>query len=101
MSLLLSIIENGVPDQKCKLPHKLKDYYQFREHLYSVDGVILYKDRIVIPPSLCQDCLLALHAAHQGTSAMVSSSAETTNRFFDHSIGMALFDSLKHNSNIR
>ena len=54
MSLLLSMVEDGMPDQKCKLPPKLRDYYQFREHLYSVNGVILYKDRIVIPPSLRQ-----------------------------------------------
>jgi len=58
MPLLLSMIEDGMPDQKCRLPPNLRDYYQFREHLYSVDGVILYKDRIVILPSLRQDCLL-------------------------------------------
>jgi len=77
MSLLLSMIEDGMPDQRCRLPPKLSDYYQFREHLYSVDGVILYKDIIVIPPSFHQDCLLGLHAAYQGTSAMVSR-AETS-----------------------
>ena len=47
----LSIIEDGMPDQRCQLPSQLRDYHQFKEHLYSIDGVILYKDRIVIPPS--------------------------------------------------
>ena len=41
-------------------------------HLSSSDGVILYKDRIVVPPSLRPRCLSALHAAHQGTSAMTA-----------------------------
>ncbi len=41
-------------------------------NLYSSDGVVIYKDRIVIPPSLRQSCLAALHAAHQGTSTMTS-----------------------------
>ena len=44
---------------------------------YSVDGVVIYKGRIVIPPSLRPSCLSALHAAHQGVSSMVSR-AETS-----------------------
>ena len=36
------MVEDSMLDQKCKLTPQLKDYYQFREHLYSVNGVILY-----------------------------------------------------------
>lgn len=72
MLLLLSAIEDGIPDLKHKLSPSIREYHQFREHLYSVDGVIIYKDRIVIPPSLRQLCLSALHAAHQGTSTMIA-----------------------------
>jgi hypothetical protein len=36
------------------------------------DGVVIYKNFIVIPPSLRPSCLSALHAAHQGTSVMTS-----------------------------
>ena len=72
MNLLLSTIEEGLPDQKHLLPTPLRDYHPFRKHIYSVDGVIIYKDRIVIPPSLRVSCLMALHAAHQGTSSMIS-----------------------------
>ena len=77
MNSLLSIIEDGLPEKKHLLPASLKEYHQFREHLYCIDGVVIYKDRIVIPPSLRQDCLTALHAAHQGTSSMISR-AETS-----------------------
>ena len=77
MLSLLSIIEAGMPDHRGQLPPELKDYHQFREHLYSIDGVIIYKNRIVIPPSLRQNCLAALHAAHQGVSSMISR-AETS-----------------------
>ena len=76
MLSLLFIIEEGMPDHRCQLPPELRDH-QFREHLYSIDGVIIYKDRIVIPPSLRQSCLAALHAAHQGVSSMISR-AETS-----------------------
>ncbi len=72
MLLLLSTIEDGIPEQRHQLPAAIREYHQFRKHLYSTDGVIIYKDRIVIPPSLRPACLSALHAAHQGTSAMTS-----------------------------
>ncbi len=72
MLLLLSTIEDGIPDLKHQLPPSIREYHQFRQHLYSSDGVIVYKDRIVIPPSLRPSCPSALHAAHQGTSAMTS-----------------------------
>ena len=72
MLLLLSAIEDGLPEFKHQLPAPIREYHQFRRHLYSSDGVVLYKDRIVIPPSLRPTCLSALHAAHQGTSAMTA-----------------------------
>ena len=39
MLSLLSIIEEGMPDHRCRLPSHLRDYHQLREHLYSIDGV--------------------------------------------------------------
>ena len=77
MNQLLSAIEDGLPEKKHLLPAPLREYHQFREHLYCIDGVVIYKDRIVIPPSLRAHCLTALHAAHQGTSSMISR-AETS-----------------------
>ena len=72
MNLLLSTIEEGLLDQKHLLPTTLREFHPFRKYLYSVNGVIIYKDRIVIPPSLSVSCLTALHGAHQGTSSMIS-----------------------------
>ena len=67
---LIDIIESGFPNFRHELPRALQEYYQFREHLYTVDGVILYKNRIVIPPSLRQHVLTVLHSAHQGVTSM-------------------------------
>jgi nitrate reductase beta subunit len=53
-------------------PPQLREYFQFREHLYTIDGVILYRDRIIIPPSLREEILSALHAANQGVTSMIS-----------------------------
>lgn len=72
MLLLLSTIEDGIPALKSDLPQSIREYHQHRNHLYSSDGVVIYKNRIVIPPSLRPACLSALHAAHQGTASMIS-----------------------------
>ena len=77
MAALLHIIEHGFPQFRHELPATLQEYYQFRDHLYTVDGVILYKDRIVIPPSLRQHILATLHSAHQGVTSMTARAEST------------------------
>lgn len=72
MHLLLTLIENGFPRSREELPQQLRPYHHHREHLHSSDGVILYKDRVVIPPCLRQNILSALHSAHQGTTSMIA-----------------------------
>ena len=50
----------------------LREYFQFRESLHTADGVILYKDRVVIPPSLKNEILSSLHSDHQGVTVMTA-----------------------------
>ena len=64
MNLLLAPIESGIPKYRHEMAISIREYYQFRDELYSVDSVVIYKDRVVIPPSLRNEVLLALHAAH-------------------------------------
>ena len=59
MQTLSQIIESGFPQFRHKLSTALQEYYQFHDHLYTVDGIVLYKDCIVIPPSLRQHILAA------------------------------------------
>jgi len=72
MHILEEMTMNGIPDSKIEMPETIRDYHQYRENITSTDGVILYKDRVVIPPSLRGDVLSALHAAHQGVSMMTA-----------------------------
>ena len=46
MAQLVSIIESSFPEIWHNLPPALQEYHQFREHLYTNDGIILYKDCI-------------------------------------------------------
>ena len=70
MTQLTDLIESGFPKSPHELPLAFEEYYKFRKHLYMVDGVILYKNHIVIPPSLCQHVLTILHSAHQGVTSL-------------------------------
>lgn len=70
MKHLVEIIESGMPPNRQDLPLDLQPYHQFRENLSTVDGVAVYRDRIIIPPQLRKDILAALHAAHHGVTSM-------------------------------
>ncbi len=54
------------------MPACIRSFHIHRLHLYAVDGVAVYKDRVIIPTSLRADCLRFLHSAHQGTTLMQS-----------------------------
>ena len=71
MVKLIEIIESGMPEFRHLLPTELRPYHQYRDSLYTVDGVVMYNEGIVIPPSLRSDVFESLHAAHQGVSSMI------------------------------
>ncbi|MEL6802297.1 MAG: reverse transcriptase domain-containing protein, partial [Bacteroidota bacterium] len=72
MEDLLHLVESGFPSCKGELPTELQMWFPFKDHLTTDDGVILYKGRIVVPPSLRPDVLSLLHCAHQGVSRMIA-----------------------------
>ena len=72
MYTLSEYIENGFPDKRENLVPELRPFYQYRDNLSTFDGVILYKDRVVIPASLQDKILISLHSAHQSTTQMYS-----------------------------
>ena len=72
MMHLIKAIEDGFPTTREEVPSDIQDFYQYRNDLHYTDGVVLYNDRIVVPPSLRDQILESLHAAHQCTSMMHS-----------------------------
>ena len=50
----------------------IREFFQFKDGLSTVDGVILYNNRTVIPSPLRALILDTLHSAHQGVSCMTS-----------------------------
>ena len=69
---LAECVLNGFPAEKSHLSGVCRNYWQYREKLSIVDGVILLDGRMLIPKSLQQNVLQTLHSAHQGVSGMTS-----------------------------
>ena len=75
MNLLLQCVRSGFLQDYANDPF-IKLYWQYREALYEIDGVIIYNDRVVIPPSMRQHVLQVLHSSHQGVSSMEARARE-------------------------
>ena len=69
MRLLLYYIHKGFPSE-CPVNETVKSFWRYRDALYESDGVVLYEDRVVVPPNLRKHVLENFHAAHQGVSSM-------------------------------
>ena len=63
--LLLSYVRNGFPDHS-RLSGVLRQYHALASDLYEQDGLILYKNRIVIPSTMRKDILYRIHEGHLG-----------------------------------
>lgn len=70
MRQLLHLVQEGFPRIYKNVPPPLRCFSRHRLHLCTADSVVLYKDRVVIPPRLRASVLDNLHSAHQGVASM-------------------------------
>ena len=66
---LLHAIRQGFQEDSRSI-NTVATYWRYRHNLYEMDGVVVYNDRVVVPPSLRSAMLATLHSAHQGVSSM-------------------------------
>ena len=66
LQTLLQYIIKGFPMTKDECHDAIKPYFNYREELTVVDGLVLKGQHIVIPSKLTQSCLRRLHIAHMG-----------------------------------
>lgn len=69
LSRLFKIIEKGNTELDQTDPG-LAAFWPICESIYVEHGVLMYQDRVVVPPSLRPQVMQHLHAAHQGISTM-------------------------------
>ena len=66
LQILLQYNMKGFPMTKDECHDAIKPYFNYREELTVVDGLVLKGQRIVIPSKLRQSCLTRLHIAYMG-----------------------------------
>lgn len=67
-AVVLKYIEDGWPPCKKTCASRALPYWNLRQNLPVVDGVVFYGTRLVIPVSLRREVLGSLHTAHQGVT---------------------------------
>ena len=73
LQLLAECIQMGCTE----FPTPIRAYQKWRNHLYTIDRVIMLGERIIIPTKLRPQILSTLHAAHQGINAMTQRAADS------------------------
>ena len=67
---LLEFLEGNLTEGEIDFQNQYKDLQSYRDKLYVQDDVIMYQERVLIPPSLRSETMETLHAAHQGETGM-------------------------------
>ena len=66
MSTLSETIKYGWPETKGETPVSVHAYWDVRDELSELNGVVLRGERIVIPPSMRKEMLERIHQGHMG-----------------------------------
>ena len=66
LDALKNTLKKGFPNKKEEMPEICKEFFAYKEDLYEVEGLVLWKNRIVIPDALKWEVLQNVHSAHQG-----------------------------------
>ena len=74
---LTAYVVSGFPVARDDLPQGLQRFWQHRDALCMVDGVVMRGNRVVVPTVLREEVLQALHSAHQGVGKMTDRALDT------------------------
>lgn len=66
LNTLHSVIINGWPELRSDTPFEVRSYWDSRDQLVVLDGIIYKGSRIIIPQSLREDMLKLIHKSHLG-----------------------------------
>ena len=77
LAVVSRYIVDGWPNCRKMCASRAMAYWNFRNELSLVDGVVFYGDRLVIPVALRVEVLSALHQAHQGVTKTLQRACQT------------------------
>ena len=67
---ILAYLKGHIPDNDAEFNRQYDELKVYRDRLHVIDDVIMYEDRVLIPPSLRTATMETLHAVHQGERGM-------------------------------
>ncbi|XP_026054529.1 uncharacterized protein K02A2.6-like [Carassius auratus] len=65
-SSLRSVIKSGWPDVRKKCPYNLTEYWNHRNEISEIDGLLFKGEKIIIPHALRAEMLERIHTGHMG-----------------------------------
>ena len=77
MQSLMTAIQNGFPNTHQLSDPSIRQYFNVRDDIWIQDGLVMFKNRLIIPKVLRSDILLTLHSAHQGVQGMRARAEKT------------------------
>ena len=66
LQLLQDVVHKGWPSDQSRLPPSLRPYWNFRDEISSINGLLYKSNKIVVPKSLKDDMLNRIHESHLG-----------------------------------
>ena len=64
LQILITVIQEGWPDEKSELPPQAAAYFHCRDEVAVYDGLVYKGSRVVVPSSMRNEIKDALHEAH-------------------------------------
>ena len=66
LKTLTATIRRGWPESRKQVPNNIQDFWNYRDELSEVEGILLKQDKIIIPPKLSVKMLEKIHQNHFG-----------------------------------
>ena len=63
---LAKVVKEGWPDHRNKLSPEVRSYYDSKDEISVIDGVVFKGDRVIIPEAMKKDMLTIIHESHLG-----------------------------------
>ncbi|BET02330.1 Reverse transcriptase (RNA-dependent DNA polymerase) [Nesidiocoris tenuis] len=77
LPLLASVIKEGWPATKDRLPASLCEFWDYKHELIVQNGIVFKGDKIVVPRALRSEFIKKIHLCHLGQSASIRRARDT------------------------
>ena len=74
--MLMSVVKEGWPDSKAKVPLCIREYWPYRDELSTQNGLVYRGTRIIIPAQMRPEMIIRAHASHLGIQYMTGTARE-------------------------